>query len=299
MLKISVCIPAYNEETNIGQLLGKILGQKLQKIKINEIIVVISGSTDRTTQIVREWQDRDCRIKLIEQFERQGKTIADNVFLQKAKNDILVLVCADTLPKDDCLEKLVLPFFDKKVGITACRMIPLNEKDTLPGYFSHLWWRLFHRVAKEYFRAGEVLAFRKTVKKIPVEVGCDEVYLTDEILASGSQAKYVSSAVAHNMGPQTVGDILLMRRRHACLHFQFAKFGPKVYYPKTMDNWYVFKLFLKEVNWFSPKEACFGILSAGLEALSRLLALYDFWVKDRLYRVWPRSQSTKKLEGFK
>lgn len=321
MLEVSIGIPAYNEEANIGQLLENLLGQRLKKVRIAEIIVIASGCTDRTVEIVENWQKKDRRIKLFKQTRRLGKTSADNLFLKKARSSILVLESADTLPSKNCIEKLVAPFSNPKVGITAARIVPLNKKSCLSGYFSHLWWQLFHRVALNFFRAGELLAFRKVDETIPPQIGADEVFLTDTILAQGFRAKYVGLAIANNMGPETVRDVILIRRRNACLHFQFAKMGPKVYfrrkerpkrahfrrkkrlegvyYPKTMDNWYILRLFLREVNWFSPKETIFGIASATLEGTARLLARYDFHIKNRNYQIWSRSKSTKRLLGLK
>lgn len=296
MLKVSIGIPAYNEEANIGHLLKSIQNQKLRKIRIEEIIVIASGCTDGTTAIVKEAMRKNPKINLLAQSKRLGKSVANNLFIQKAQSEILILACADTLPKKDCLENLVTPFTNPKIGVTAARMIPLNNKESLAGYFSHLWWRLFHKVSLKFFRAGELMAFRKVTGFIPKEIGCDEVYLIDEILDKGFKAKYTPRAVAYNMGPQTVGDIILMRRRHASHHFQFRKLGPKTYYPKTMDNLYVFELFLKEIKWHLPKEVVFAFSSLFLEGLSRLLAYYDFYFGEKNDKIWPRSESTKKLK---
>lgn len=299
VLQVSVGIPAYNEEANIGRLLESLLLQEFQKIRMKEIIVVASGCTDKTVDIVKSHRKKDKRIKILKQSRQLGKTAADNLFFQKAKSKILVLICADTVLKKDCLENLIAPFANPKVGLTAARMIPLNNKKTLPDYFSHLWWRLFHQVALNYFRSGEVMAFRNLVKFIPQDIGADEVYLTDEILALGYKPKYVTRAVAYNMGPRTVKDIILMRRRHACVHFKFHNFGPKVYYPKTMDNFYVFRLFLKQVNWRSFGDTILASSCVAIEGFSRILGYYDCYFKNRLYQIWPRSQSTKNLSGKK
>lgn len=299
MFKVSIGIPAYNEEANIGQLLKSLLKQKLKRVEIEEIIVVASGCTDGTVEIVEKLSQKDKRIKLLKQKRRLGKTSADNLFLKKAKARILVLVGADTLLKNDCLENLIVPFKNPKVGVTAARILPLNNSKSLPGYFSYLWWHLFDKIAVDFFRAGEALAFRKVVKRIPRKIGSDEVFLTDAILAKGYKAKYARKAVVYNMGPENIKDIILMRRKHNCLTFQIMDWGLKAYYPKTMDNLYVFRLFLEEVNWLSPKETSLAILTAFLEMSSRLLAYYDYNLRKRNYLVWPRGESTKRLFGLK
>ena len=299
VLKVSLGIPVYNEEANVGEFLERLLKQKLKFVKLEEMIVIASGCTDRTVEIVKAYQRQDKRIKLIEQKTRQGKTAADNLFIKAAKTKILVLIGADTLPKKDCLENLVSPFKDPKIGVTGARMIPLNDRITTAGYFSHLWWSLFDRVASRYFRAGEIIAFRKVVKKIPLEIGSDEVFLTDAVLSQGYQPKYVRKAVAYNQGPKTIKDVVLMRRKHNWLTFQVLDWGLKTYYPKTMDGAYVFSLFLKEVNWLSPREAALAVMSAFLEVASRILALYDFHFSQKRYLIWPRGESTKRLLGPK
>ena len=52
MLTASVGVMAYNEEQNIGKLLAALKGQSLENVEIRQIIVVSSGSTDRTDDIV-------------------------------------------------------------------------------------------------------------------------------------------------------------------------------------------------------------------------------------------------------
>ncbi|MCK4915237.1 MAG: glycosyltransferase family 2 protein, partial [Candidatus Eisenbacteria sp.] len=88
MLTASVGVMAYNEEQNIGKLLAALTGQSVQNVEIRQIIVVSSGSTDRTDDIVREWVAKDERISLIRQESREGKASAINLFLDAAEADI-------------------------------------------------------------------------------------------------------------------------------------------------------------------------------------------------------------------
>jgi len=75
---------AHNEEANIGQLLQRLLEQQLTTVTIAEIIVVASGCTDRTEEIVRQWAARDERVKLLTQPMREGKASGVNLFLREA-----------------------------------------------------------------------------------------------------------------------------------------------------------------------------------------------------------------------
>ena len=55
MFNLSIGIMAYNEEANIGRLLQSLLNQILTHGYLSEIIVVASGCTDRTEDIVRHY----------------------------------------------------------------------------------------------------------------------------------------------------------------------------------------------------------------------------------------------------
>ena len=70
---ISIGIMAYNEESNIEQLLQALLAQKLLTTQLKEIYVVASGCTDRTEDIVRKYAEKDARIRLLSQQRREGK----------------------------------------------------------------------------------------------------------------------------------------------------------------------------------------------------------------------------------
>jgi len=54
-LNVDVCICAYNEEANISNLLTALLNQKTKLIEISNIVVVSSGSTDKTNDITKEF----------------------------------------------------------------------------------------------------------------------------------------------------------------------------------------------------------------------------------------------------
>src|SRR6266576_3625440 len=80
-LSCSIGVMAYNEERNIGRLLTALLAQQTDKCQIEEIIVLASGCTDRTVDIVHSFSMVNPRIKLVIQAQRQGKASAVNLFM--------------------------------------------------------------------------------------------------------------------------------------------------------------------------------------------------------------------------
>lgn len=78
--RISITIPAYNEERQIGATLDSVLALDYPADR-RQIVVVSDASTDRTDEIVRSYADRG--VELLRQTERAGKTAAENLAADK------------------------------------------------------------------------------------------------------------------------------------------------------------------------------------------------------------------------
>jgi biofilm PGA synthesis N-glycosyltransferase PgaC len=292
-IRCSVGITAHNEEANIGQLLDAILKQELKQVEIGEIIVVASGCTDRTTEIVREYAQRDPRIRLWEQLAREGKTAAINLFLQNAREDILVLESGDTVPGPTTIENLVKLFADPQVGMTGAQKIPVNVPEHIVGYMSHLRLELEHQLCLEIPRLGELIAFRKVFTHIPPDVAMDEAFVEALVIRRGLEVKYAPDAVVYNMGPTTLGEFIMQRRRNYAGHLHLKrKYGYRV---SSMDN-----LRVTRIAWEEMEKALRLIFTlvwlALVEGLARLLGSYDYYIQGRKHEVWDIAWTTKRVE---
>ena len=75
MQKVSIIIPAYNEEKRIGRILEEYCKFFKKKKEIIEIIVVLNACKDDTLKIVKEFQKKFKEIRFLD-FERGGKGFA-------------------------------------------------------------------------------------------------------------------------------------------------------------------------------------------------------------------------------
>lgn len=292
-ISCSVGITAHNEEANIGQLLDRLVRQELHEVAITEILVVASGCTDRTVDIVQEWSQRDPRIRLLIQPQREGKPAAVNLFIKEAKEDICVLESGDTLPGLDTIEQLVLPFRDPKVGMTGAQKIPVNAPDDVVGYLSHLRLRMEHELCLEIPRLGELVAFRKVFDQIPPDVAMDEAFAEALIVKRGMLVRYAPEAKVYNMGPSTIGDFIRQRRRNYAGHLHLKhKYGYRV---SSLDSPRVLRIALEEV-WKALRVILYLVWLASLEALARALGAYDYYIRGRKHVVWDIAWTTKKVE---
>lgn len=112
--RISVIIPARNEEKNIGQLLQALQGQTYPSA-LFEIIVVDDHSSDATAAIVQQ----DSTVKLV-QLQEDGinsyKKKAIETGIAAASGDLIVTTDADCLPSQNWL-KTIAAFKEEKEAI--------------------------------------------------------------------------------------------------------------------------------------------------------------------------------------
>ena len=89
--KISVIIPVYNVENYLCECMDSVIAQSHNNL---EIICVNDGSTDNSLQILKDYQSRDSRIKIIDQ-ENKGVSSARNRGIKIAEGEYVTFVDPD------------------------------------------------------------------------------------------------------------------------------------------------------------------------------------------------------------
>lgn len=105
-MKISVVIPAYNEEKFLSKCLEAFANQEE---KPEEIIVVDNNSTDKTAEIAKKFNAR------VVSEKTQGMTYARNRGFNEATGDVIARCDADTVPPPDWIKKIRLNFSGSKI----------------------------------------------------------------------------------------------------------------------------------------------------------------------------------------
>lgn len=143
-MKISVIIVSYNTEELLESCLSSLF-KHTQNIQ-TELIVVDNASSDGSVKMVRK---KFPKIILIENKENQGFAVGNNLGLQKASGDYLLLLNSDTRFVDNSILRMI-EYMDQnpKVGISSCQLI-YEDGEIQPsgGFFPNLWrvfaWMFF------------------------------------------------------------------------------------------------------------------------------------------------------------
>ncbi|MGD0979422.1 MAG: glycosyltransferase [Candidatus Bathyarchaeia archaeon] len=287
-IMIGVC--AYNEENNIARLLQNLISE--QNIpKETKILVVCSGCTDRTPQIVASFQNKDPRIEPLIEDARKGKSSALNEIFRaaRAEADILILVNADALPEKGSINRLVTKFTTPDIGAVFAQPVPLKNCNSSCYGVTRLIWRLHHiiSVLDTPKLSGELCALRTAyLQEIPENTATDEPYIEGAIQKRHKNTLYTPEALVYIRCPTNVVDIIKQRKRIWIGHMQLQNTtGYKV---STSS----FKNMLRAIFKLKRNETIYVLPGGFLEIVAYLEARILF-SKGNIPFTWEPIKSTK------
>lgn len=203
----------HNEDPTIETCLHAILAERDGPATVRNVLVVASGCTDLTEDIVRRIAAEDGRVRLIVEPTRTGKAGAINLLLRESSDPIVVVVGGDVVFAPGALVRLLEPFTDPSVGMTGARPIPTNARAGIIGNAVHLLWDMHHELSLRKPKLGEAVAFRRVIQTIDPGTLVDEATMEHTILTEGLQLRYVPTAIVRNRGPETLREFLAQRTR--------------------------------------------------------------------------------------
>ena len=186
--KVSIGIPAFNEEVNIENLLRSLMSQKRRNFSLSQIVVYSDGSTDSTVNIVDKMQKRFSQIKIIKFKNRRGKIFRLNQIFRQLKGDVVIVLDADIhLVGNNFLNSFVSSIINNpRAKMVAAHQIPIRPKN-LTGKIIHasfVTWDHIRLGIKDYDHVhnfyGAATAYRGSFVKslhIPEGIYDERLYL--------------------------------------------------------------------------------------------------------------------------
>lgn len=185
--KLSVLIPARNEERNIVATLGSVLSNR---DCIFEVIVLDDHSTDKTAQLVQDIARLDDRVRLESAPPLPegwcGKQHACSVLATLARNPLLVFMDADVRLSPDSLTRMTAFLESRNVALASG--VPHQELGT---FSERLLIPLIHFILLGFLPMREMRRTNAAPAKYQtMSAGCGQLFIArrDAYVASGGHA---------------------------------------------------------------------------------------------------------------
>jgi cellulose synthase/poly-beta-1,6-N-acetylglucosamine synthase-like glycosyltransferase/peptidoglycan/xylan/chitin deacetylase (PgdA/CDA1 family) len=261
--RVTVLIPAHNEENVIVQTVQSVLQSDYKDLRI---IVVNDGSVDRTGELLDANFSREAGVRIIHQVNR-GKAAALNAALSQADTEFVVTIDADTEIEPDAIRNLIRHFSDPKVGAVAGNVKVGNRSRWLTRWQA-LEYITSQNMEKRAFDLlncitvvpGALGAWRKKAIEaaggITADTVAEDADLTIAIRRLGWRVSYDEEAIAWTEAPETASQLIRQRFRWTFGTLQsFWKHGDTLLRPKygtlgwiALPNIFVFQLVLPLIS---------------------------------------------------
>ncbi|MGC9133567.1 MAG: glycosyltransferase [Nanopusillaceae archaeon] len=219
--KVSIVVPAYNEEKNIRETIERLINLDYPKEKL-EIIIVDDGSKDRTYEIAKEYE----RYNFVKVYKKEngGKASALNYGIKRVSGDYIVVLDADSIPQNDSLKKMIKYFYLYPDISIVVPSVQINETKNWIEKYQYIDYVIynFSRIALDYMSAifiapGPFSVFKKEVFD---KIGLfDEKNITEDMeIALRAQKnklkiKYCPESIIYTKPPDSFKKLLKQRVR--------------------------------------------------------------------------------------
>jgi len=219
---------AYNEEKVIGDKIASVFktSYPLQKI---HFYIGSDASTDKTDEIIQEWQRKYPQINLIRFGGRTGKSGIINDLSDKATQEIFILTDANVIFKEDTIFNLIRHFKNESVAQVAANIIKVSPNNKGIASQEKSYIAIENKIKhQESLRWNVVMgaeggcyAIRKvSFSKVPPKFFMDDFYITMNVIEQGKQIVFDKEAVCNEDVPTKSAEEFKRKVRISIGNFQ-------------------------------------------------------------------------------
>ena len=139
-VKVSIVMPSYNRADYLPRAIDSVLNQTFQDY---ELVIVDDGSTDGTNQVLKEYQAKSNKIRVLTHKVNRGVSAARNTGNENARGKYIAVLDSDDFFYPNYLENVV-PFMEKNpevVLLVPKKMNYMEEKGKTFEEFKK--WNIF------------------------------------------------------------------------------------------------------------------------------------------------------------
>ena len=277
---IAVVFAAYNEEKVIVKKLKNFdtIDYPSEKLAIH---LGLDHPDDSTAQLIQENLPSRFPLQVHHFMKRGGKAnVLNKIFNEKielADYDVIIMMDANIILKDDCLLELVKYFKDPQVGLVGAVI-----KNTIDGAGEIAQQEQFYISKESEIKVNEGLAFGATIgafgacyairsayiKNIPSNFLMEDFYLSLHVFEHGARCITNPLAVVFEDLPGSIDQEFKRKRRISTGNFQNLKAYMHLLWSNTWPVGFAF-FSHKVLRWFTP-----FLLFASILASALLFVLY-------------------------
>ncbi|MEI9958618.1 MAG: bifunctional polysaccharide deacetylase/glycosyltransferase family 2 protein [Ferruginibacter sp.] len=290
--KVSIIVPAYNEEVNAARTISNLLQQDYPGLKI---IFVDDGSKDNTFKIISEEFSGTPNVQ-VHTKSNGGKASALNYGINLADTEYVVCIDADTQLKTDAVSQLMKKFDTDKVGAVAGNVKVGNEINMITRWQSieYITSQNFDRRAFDLLNCitvvpGAIGAFKK---EAIIKAGgftsdtlAEDCDLTMRLHRNKYLVRNCNEAISYTEAPETMKQFMKQRFRWSFGVIQcFWKHRDAVFNPKyknfgmvALPNVLVFQMILPFLAPLADLILVLSLISAGFGIIPASLGHIIFY----------------------
>ena len=148
MKKVTIIVPAYNEEESLPFLFERL--EKLMNENTNyefEILFVNDGSKDKTIDLIKEYREKDKRVNYVDFARNFGKEIAMIAGLDYATGDCVIFIDADLQDPPELIPEMIKYWEEGYDDVYAQRRSRKGET-WLKKFTSKMYYRVLQSLTK-------------------------------------------------------------------------------------------------------------------------------------------------------
>jgi len=219
--KVSVIVPAYNEEQKIAHTINSL--KKIAYDRI-EFIIVNDGSRDDTARVVRENIAGDDRFVFIDRKENRGKAASLNEAIKRAHGEFIATMDADSVCEKGIFRK-VLPYFkDEKVAAVTVSVLVKKPQGFVQKLFDieyiiglSLFLKVFSMFGSVFVTPGPFSIYRKKVlvelKGFDIHNITEDTEIAYRIQKKRYKIEHCLDAKVYTIIPPTLKKLFIQRKR--------------------------------------------------------------------------------------
>ncbi|MCF8275163.1 MAG: glycosyltransferase [Flavobacteriales bacterium] len=215
MAVVSVVIRTYNEEKHLYELLRAVSDQK--SLHTIEIVMVDSGSTDKTLQIANSFGVTLVNIKKSD--FTFGRSL--NFGCNAAKGDYLIFISGHCIPENNqWIVNLVKPFENPEIAMSYGRQIGTDDTKFSEHQIFAKYFPEYDKIPQEgFFSNNANSAIRKSLwKELPFDeelTGLEDMYWSKEMCNRGFKIAYSSKAAVYHIHEESWRQVRIRYEREA------------------------------------------------------------------------------------